>query len=454
MAKNKVESAKVSGPAVIGKFEGKCADSNIENANGMYLGPDLWRTIFASEEYKAALDKGYYIGFLGHPEDPGCMDFKNACIVMKECHLEDDGIVHGSFDLVDTPVGRIVKTFIDAGVTFGISVRGAGDVASDGEVNPDSFVFRGFDLVSFPAYQDAVPTFTEIAASSDIEKQVKYKAVCAAINNNLQSVTSSAAIDVMKDQFSPKSHMYMNLESRQNEINASDNINIDSEKLEGVMNLYLSAVKANEELQAKLDDLTSRNTSMMKENMDKQRKLNSIKRIFTGQLVDLHNENKRVENSYKTVVSANKKLKSELASLTDSNLKYQQKVSASNKTIDSQSRKISSLESKLQETVLAAKNSSRRSSDVDAKVQDLESKLVKATKLIEKYQEAYADLYASAIGVRLENISITASTSVDELKTIIRSGTNTANIPMNPNMDELDELDIVDDDDENNLVTL
>ena len=129
-------------------------------------------------------------------------------------------------------------------------------------------------------------------------------------------------------------------------------------------------------------------------------------------------------------------------------------MSASNKTIDSQSRKISSLESKLQETVLAAKNSSRRSSDVDAKVQDLESKLVKATKLIEKYQEAYADLYASAIGVRLENISITASTSVDELKTIIRSGTNTANIPMNPNMDELDELDIVDDDDENNLVTL
>ena len=229
---------------IIGTFTGKCADSNIENANGMYLGPELWRSLFDSEEYKRAMKFKQYIGFLGHPEDPGCMDFKDACIVMKECHLEDDGSVHGSFDLVDTPVGRIVKTFIDAGVTFGISVRGAGDVASDGEVNPDSFVFRGFDLVSFPAYQDAVPTFTEIAASSDIEKQVKYKAVCAAINNNLQSVTSSAAIDVMKDQFSPKSHMYMNLESRQNEINASDNINIDSEKLEGVMNLLLKPMKS------------------------------------------------------------------------------------------------------------------------------------------------------------------------------------------------------------------
>ena len=47
------------------------------------------------------------------------------------------------FDLIDTPVGRIVKTFQDAGVTFGISVRGAGDIINN-SVDPDTFVFIVF----------------------------------------------------------------------------------------------------------------------------------------------------------------------------------------------------------------------------------------------------------------------------------------------------------------------
>ena len=93
---------------------------------------------------KHFIELGHYIGFLGHPEDPGCQEFKDACIVMKEGHVDPDGQVYGKFDLVNTPVGRIVKALIDAGVQFGISVRGAGDVASDGYVDPDTFIFRGF----------------------------------------------------------------------------------------------------------------------------------------------------------------------------------------------------------------------------------------------------------------------------------------------------------------------
>ena len=130
---------------VIGTFSGKCCDATVSNNNDMFLGQDLFNNLFQSEEYKRALENGYYIGFLGHPEDPGCMDFEHACIVMTECHMDSNGEIFGTFDLVDTPVGRIVKAFIDAGVTFGISIRGAGDVAGDGTVDPETFVFRGFD---------------------------------------------------------------------------------------------------------------------------------------------------------------------------------------------------------------------------------------------------------------------------------------------------------------------
>lgn len=473
-------------PAIIGTFEGKCADANVENANGMYLGSELWNTIFHSEEYKIAIKLGHYIGFLGHPEDPGCMDFKDACIVMKDGHLADDGQVYGSFDLIDTPVGRIVKTFIDGGVTFGISVRGAGDIATDGEVDPKTFVFRGFDLVAFPAYSDAVPTFTEIAASSNIELQKKYKAAVSAVSENLNKITSSTAIDEIKKQFNPKSHIYMDLVDRQKAINASEEtIDISDEKVSGVMDLYLSQVDACNELKSANENLISRNSTLASENDKLQRILNSMKRIMSSQLDDLKEQNSGLSSRYRTVVSANTKLKSEATSLhkrldvvkasldaakqkhldsvdaskelqakvdqlTNQNLKYKQKVNANQQVIDDQKAKISDLESKLRETVTAAKNAKRGSSNFDAKLAQVQQQLAATTKILEDYQEAYADLYASAIGVSLSNIPVTASTTVEQLKSTIRGGTNTSGIPANPGI-LIDEDDYVTGDEDNTL---
>ena len=183
--------------SIIGKFEGECADSNITNLNGLDITREVWETVFGSDEYKNAVQNGWYLGFLGHPDDPNCMDFEHACIVMTSGRIADNGKIYGTFDLLDTPVGRIVKTLQDAGVTFGISVRGAGDII-DNSVDPETFVFRGFDLVTFPAYPESIPTFTAVAASSDVETQKKYKKVCAAIHANISQVTSQAALDVMK----------------------------------------------------------------------------------------------------------------------------------------------------------------------------------------------------------------------------------------------------------------
>ena len=92
---------------IIGTFEGKSCDANVMNNNSMHLGKDLFDVLVNSEEYKTAIENGWYIGYLGHPEDPGCMDFRNACIVMRDMYMGDNGEVIGKFDLIDTPVGRV-----------------------------------------------------------------------------------------------------------------------------------------------------------------------------------------------------------------------------------------------------------------------------------------------------------------------------------------------------------
>ena len=212
----------VKNPAVIGQFTGKCCDANVVNNNDMHLGKELFENLFASDEYKRAMENRHYVGFLGHPEDPGCQDYKDACIVMTDCHLDENGEVYGTFDLIDTPVGRVVKTFTDAGVTFGISIRGAGDVASDGEVDPETFVFRGFDLVTFPAYDDCIPEFREIAASTDLTKQKKFKKVCASIDSNLDKITSCDALKVIQEQFTEGSDEFNKIGDRIEELTTTE----------------------------------------------------------------------------------------------------------------------------------------------------------------------------------------------------------------------------------------
>lgn len=436
--------------SIIGTFKGKCADS-IENNNSMLLDKDLWRNLINSDDYRSYKEKGMYIGFLGHPEDTGCQDFKDACIVLRDIELDEDtGEVFGTFDLIDTPVGRIVKAFIDAGVQFGISVRGAGDVAADGYVDPDTFVFRGFDLVSFPAYDDAVPKFTALAASTDPANVKKCNAVVTSLNDNLSKVTSSTALDVVKSQLNPKSVQYKNIEERQLElsgtsVNAS---NVLNQKLEAMTQLYLEALSANRELRSQNKVLASKIETADKVNLRLRRINSSTQRIMSEQLTRVQASQQAVVAKNRQIIHANTQLKDNLESSNTQNLNYVQKVEARDDRIRKKDDVIASLRNDLRKTVAENKQLKSKPSNFDEKMKSLEQRIEASEKVIAEYQDAYAYLYATAIGAPLDNISVTASTSVDELKSIISGGTSTANIPARPDVTPVTIMDADSDDDD------
>ena len=443
---------------VIGTFSGKCCDSTVVNNNDMFLNGELFDNLFASDEFKRALENGHYIGFLGHPQDPGCMDYEHACIVMTECHKEQNGEISGTFDLIDTPVGRIVKAFIDAGVKFGISIRGAGDVAGDGTVNPETFVFRGFDLVTFPAYDDAIPTFQEIAASTDLTKQATYKKVCSAINTGLKDITSSTTLETIRAQFNEQSDEYKAIEARMEEL-ADEDEDIDTEdvlqdKVQGMTQLYLDQVAANSDLRKQLSQL---HISASNAEANYLRKVNSIKRIMGSQVKDLEKELDNVTSSYNVSIAANTRLKEQNEQLKKNNLKYTHKIEANSKTICERDSTISDLEAKLRKTVTASSKVEGRASNLDEEVKSLRARVEAAEQMVLNYQQAYANMYANALGVCLENLPVTASTTVSELKDMISSGTNTSGMAASPFVDD-DPYDITEIEDEDNseddMVTL
>lgn len=454
---NRNKNVSKSKSSVIGRFTGKCSGYDVLNNNQMNLSRKLFEILFASDDYKRAMKNRYYIGFLGHPEDPGCMDFEHACIVMTECHLEDNGDVVGTFDLIDTPVGRIVKAFIDAGVTFGISIRGAGDVDANGDVNPETFVFRGFDLVTFPAYDDAVPTFQEIAASDDLSRQVKYKTVCSTLKNNLQAITSCEALEVMQSQFAEGTNEYKAIEARKQEIADSqldelDDVDLTSEKVEGMTHLYLEQLEANTQLK---QELIAANQRIAELEANHVRQLRTLRRITSSQVADLTHELNSVTASYKVSVAANSRLKSELQQVTEANLKYTHKIEANSQAITQKDSTISKLRAELSETVTASTRIGHRASNLDGHCKNLTRKVEAAEQMVFDYQQAYANMLANALGVRLENLPISASTSPDELRKMITGGTSTSNISARPSA-ELEDLELTDpvDNDVDNIVTL
>lgn len=442
--------------SIIGTFSGKSCDATVSNNNDMFLGRDLFTNLFESEEYKRGIELGHYIGFLGHPEDPGCMDFEHACIVMTECHMDENGEIFGTFNLIDTPVGRIVKAFIDAGVKFGISIRGAGDVAGDGTVDPETFVFRGFDLVAFPAYDDAIPEFQAIAASSDLDKQVKYKKVCATVNNNLQSIKSSTTLETIQAQFNENSDEYDVIEKRKAELSdegvteEDDQVVVLNEKINGMTTLYLQEVEASNQLKRDIDHLKK---ELANASVQYARKLHSIKRITASQITSLEKELDSVTGSYQVSVAASKKLKAEVEQLKKNNLKYTHKIEANSKTICERDSTISDLQAELRKTVTANSKLENRASNRDEEVKSLRARVEAAEQMVLNYQQAYANMYANALGVHLENIAVTADTSVSELQKIIQGGTSTANIAPAPFV-EPEPLEVTDVEDDDDMVTL
>lgn len=421
-----------SGLSVLGVYEGEVLDSNITNKNGLDITADVIRCVLSSEDYKSGIENGWFIGFLGHPEDPNCMDFKSGCIVMTDMRIEESGKVYGTFNLIDTPVGRIVKAFIDAGVKFGISIRGAGDIINN-SVDPESFVFRGFDLVSFPAYPESIPTYTAIAASQNMEDRAKYQAICASIRSNVGAIESTSTLTVLQEQIAPQSDEYRMVTDQIEKITSSSDISVDMQKINAMTDLYLSERERSEILSAEVASLKSEIRSATHV---ADRKYRRIKQIMGAQLQDALRMADVAADTSKNLKQRIYNLGAQLADAKDAlkcaennNLIYHQRIEAKDATINRCNQTILGLRSELSETVAANERLRSGVSNRDRENVRLQNRVTACEKLIQEYQAAYVSLYAGALGVNPTSVSVTASTSVADVKRQVEGATNTSSMP-------------------------
>ena len=136
-------------------IEGVFLQSNLKNRNGRVYPKEVMRKEVA--RYTAEqIDKNRALGELGHPDGPTVnLDRVTHMIVS----LKEDGDNWiGKAKILDTPMGKVAASLIEAGAQLGVSSRGLGSIrerSGISEVQDDFMLATAADIVSDPSAPDA-----------------------------------------------------------------------------------------------------------------------------------------------------------------------------------------------------------------------------------------------------------------------------------------------------------
>lgn len=137
-------------------IEGIFLQGDICNRNGrMYPMETLSREVARYTEY--FIDKNRALGELGHPDGPTVnLDRVSHKILSLTCEGTN---FRGKAQILDTPMGKIASSLIDAGVCLGVSSRGVGSLVMTNEghkvVGKDFMLATAADIVADPSAPDA-----------------------------------------------------------------------------------------------------------------------------------------------------------------------------------------------------------------------------------------------------------------------------------------------------------
>jgi hypothetical protein len=140
--------------------------------NGRVYPRGLWENVLSSAEFNRILNSRLLFGTVGHAEeqlDDLIRDGKISHVVT-EIHILPDGRGVGKADILDTPVGRVLKTLFESGSKLSVSSKAYGDYegqTSEGhwQVSSQNFILERFDFVVDPGFLEAQPTVKEVYES-------------------------------------------------------------------------------------------------------------------------------------------------------------------------------------------------------------------------------------------------------------------------------------------------
>ena len=140
---------------ILGRLYGPIATCKEGTRNGRKYNKELWVKALNDEIFQEKIANKSLFLELGHPADREETDMSCVCACIPEMPKIVNDDLYAYVDILDTPNGRLLKTFCDYGFIPGISSRGSGDIMANDEVDPETFFLETWDIVQLPAVKKA-----------------------------------------------------------------------------------------------------------------------------------------------------------------------------------------------------------------------------------------------------------------------------------------------------------
>lgn len=174
---------------IIGRATGVFAPIGVMSRNNRIYDGDHYDYILSNQHLLDRITNRGMIGTIGHHDkkvdDQDLADGKVSHIVT-DLHIkeEDDGTrnLYGTLEILDTPAGRLLRTYYDSGMPLFVSSRGGGNLLnvpneSYKRVDKTKYFLETFDIVRNPGFLQAKPVYEKVSESE--EEQIDEKVIVA-----------------------------------------------------------------------------------------------------------------------------------------------------------------------------------------------------------------------------------------------------------------------------------
>jgi hypothetical protein len=167
-----VEAKEKKRPGVLAVVEGTFFVADKPSRNGRIYPRELWENVLSSSDLKRMLQNRLLFGTVGHVEEQLDDLIREGKVshVVTDLKIMPDGRGWGRAEILDTPVGRVLKMLLESGSKLAVSSKAYGEYEGQtGEgywrVSPSSFLLERFDFVVDPGFLEAQPQVKEVYES-------------------------------------------------------------------------------------------------------------------------------------------------------------------------------------------------------------------------------------------------------------------------------------------------
>ena len=135
-------------------IEGVFAQADQKNRNGRVYPKQIMESA-VNKYVEDQVSKKRAVGELNHPEGP-TVNLDKVSHLITDLKFEGNNVI-GKAQILNTPMGQIVKGLLEGGVQLGVSTRGMGSLEQRNGVMyvKDDFILNTVDIVQDPSAPDA-----------------------------------------------------------------------------------------------------------------------------------------------------------------------------------------------------------------------------------------------------------------------------------------------------------